>query len=456
MEKFCKDVIEKCSLDYENEQLKDMTNALSQLIDRFAASVQGQGRCNIAKCGSMTEQTRITTTGIEYDYLTVVEGPTYFGHPCEHCKLEGCVQVFRDSGKKEKQNSEEVKAYFHKRLIDTIKHNCSKNNCTGCPYCTVETRSGTLRVVLTKGFDISVSDTKLKFHWMPRTTDFEGMRMCHIEEEKLYECKIIHYRVSDKRLCYINPSERENDDEMFSPENPDKEGFPLKSDRVPIEAGLEIEVDFHPVLQLDPGIQRANFNFEYPQKCFLFPKSAKDKCGGWKISFYDTELQALQGTSVTHRHAYMVLKFVLEQLKGGVTGYISSYYLKTGILHHINECGKAHSVSQCVIDVLEYLSRCFEAQNLPNFVSDRNIIETNEHFSIPQWPTFAKCHCESLAYVLQVVSETLRADEHGDIETLVNRFRMIRDFLSDIAAVECDDVENFKFEFEKRMCSVKK
>jgi hypothetical protein len=150
----------------------------------------------------------------------------------------------------------------------------------------------------------------------------------------------------------------------------------------------------------------------------------------------------------------MVLKFVLEQINGGIAGHISSFYLKTGIFHHIRDCDSKSlepTVNECVIAVLNFLSVKFNCQNLPNFVSGADLILTSEYLSVPKSPEFAKSHCESLAHVLKVVSDYLSAKIHGDIETIVNELRRIKRILADISAVEHRTSQLFIEKFDKCM-----
>ncbi|XP_053393376.1 uncharacterized protein LOC128555320 [Mercenaria mercenaria] len=385
MEEFYNEVIENVCLDFGNEEVQDITNGLELLINRFVKAMTVKFSEfkveRVTRCGSMAEKTRIKGfNGLEYDYLLEMNtwpncGELQFRRSCE-----GSMQpLYKVSENHSVPLKTSVLPAFRYNLCKLIDKRCKRSFCPrlsnsnqnefkvyqspsytarneyiiaeGCQNCSVYMNTGSLRFDAFSG--------KLKFVWATK------------------------YRKDNYNYNYYN-------DPPFKIKN-------CYSDNI-----NEISVDIHPVLIVNPDRILTDHSEKTERSsttgvcCYLFPNSTSNHnsqhCHGgggcWRISYYNTEVNALQDTSQVHRDMFMILKFITEQFFS--EGYIGrqrdtlgqaykvrSYEIKTAVLHHIKNCALAEpDIGQCLLDTMELLSIYFKEENLQNVVSTFNIFKT--------------------------------------------------------------------------------
>ncbi|XP_060071512.1 uncharacterized protein LOC132551389 [Ylistrum balloti] len=98
----------------------------------------------------------------------------------------------------------------------------------------------------------------------------------------------------------------------------------------------------------------------------------------WKISNCVREIRILRETHVSHRHAYMILKYLKECLFSSfpsTTGVPTTYKLKTAVLHHCLACsGSPPKVMTCVLDILQFLTCSYNNHSLRNVTNGLNLL----------------------------------------------------------------------------------
>lgn len=147
-----------------------------------------------------------------------------------------------------------------------------------------------------------------------------------------------------------------------------------------------ILVDFLPTVELNSQSSKrtksdSNTQTDDISNHFLVPKCCyRNDNFCWKISHCESEVQILRSTEVAHRHAYRVLKFLLEHVFKGfpisANGIPTTYKLKTTVMHHCQACSNNIHVDwiKCTLEILRYLSNFYSTNDLPHFVSNLNLL----------------------------------------------------------------------------------
>ncbi|XP_053401315.1 uncharacterized protein LOC128557637 [Mercenaria mercenaria] len=410
--------------------MKAVDILMNRFMDEFKKKFPEIKIERLALCGSMAEKTRIWPLSkggyLEFDYLAVVKSlPSYGDFIFEH-NLDGEIEVkyeviYSDSTSGEYVNlNRDINLTFANDFHKCITEKCEGNLChlrltgnkfgderllNGCPFCSVYLTYGNLKCT----HSLQERYKRISFLW---TNKSKPLRTSYVGNDVNAFVNSYHLNVYDRSDMAATHGDT----------------LPLHwvDENV---SEISVLVDFHPVLKLDVEkviqktkrgkylsknvilfprtvfcqyklwrmyLKKLSLKKERSKKYdlahfivkllnistvmvspdlhnnltyFLFPKSIKfedHKC--WRISTCLTELDFLNKTSLEHRNAFSVLKFLMSTLSSFremVFPDVGNYEVKLALIQHIKHC-KSPDIGMhvCVLNVLHDIALCKEGSAL--------------------------------------------------------------------------------------------
>ena len=397
LEEFFQHITSKAPVDFTNREIKDIQNAVDEMLDRIRTRVNSRGIFDIARIvpsGSAVEKTSIwkfhnRNQYLEFDFLAILKNT--INNQCEDQiptnDCQGCITTVKPLVELErmrqyynKWDDFSAKKLLNKHVIcdlflteinhcltsscDCLSLQCDKDTVGfskisfqpsavehkhECDGCTVKMPTGALRVNTEKKVD-------------------QGSQGPN-------KCSLIFKWTSKKRTLQA----------------PD---MLLLHEAQPISS-LPIYVDFLPAQEfLNPTSSGAGDEHNF----FIVPKRC-DVCSdvySWRKSWCRAEINAITQTmSDKHRRCYQIMKYLSERFQG-----VPTYDMKTVVLHHYATCpDKTDICVDCVMGMFLHLVHAYTTRELLSYQSNLNILKGKSGF----------CHimqaiCERLGDALCSVS----------------------------------------------------
>ena len=368
LEEFFHHITSNASVDYSNQEIKDIQNAVPIMLEKIRMRVNRRGIFDIDRIvpsGSMAEQTSLwkyedRNHHLEFDFLSVLKNTI---KQCEkktsrkHC--QGCITLVKPPVKLERleqyHNKDEFSAgnlknknvisdlflneinYCLTSSCDCLSLQCDKDSLGyykisfrpssvehnhGCCECTVDMSTGTLHVNTEK--DIiqhsgGPNNCSLIFQWISKT-------------------KILS--APDQLLL-----------------------------QKPISS-LPIYIDFLPALEslkpTSPGAGDEHDFFIVPKRCNV----CYDDDYRWRKSWCMAEIQSITtDMSYKHRRCYQIMKYLSENFFS-----LPNYHIKTVVLRHHTTCSDTtDDCVDCVMGMFRDLLRAYKTKKLLSYQSNLNI-----------------------------------------------------------------------------------
>ena len=374
LEEFFHHITSIASVDYTNQEIKDIQNAVSIMLERIRTRVNRRGIFNIDRIvpsGSAAEKTSLWKFYIgdhylELDFLSVLKNTI---RQCEdqtsqqYC--QGCITIViipvEYERLKQYYNTDEFSAenlkdkdvisdlflneinYCLTSSCDCLSLQCDKDKYGrykisfrpasvehnhGCGECTVDMPTGTLHV-----------NTEIKID-----QNSSGPNACSLIFQWTSKTKTLS--VSDKLLL--------------------QEPQPISS--------LPIYIDFLPALEslkpTSPGPGDEHDYFTVPKSCNICYD--EESFRRWRKSWCMDEIQAVTlAMSDKHRRCYQIMKYLSEVR---VFGKLSNYHVKTVVLRHYTTCSDTtDDCVDCVMGMFRDLGQAYKTNELLSYQSNLNI-----------------------------------------------------------------------------------
>ena len=354
----------KVSIDYSNQEIRDVQAAVYIMLERVVERVNKRGMfkiCRIEPCGSTVEQTSVWKyyrgrgeRHTEFDFLAVLDCfPVIIcrDNECRQCVGVSQLPVHKNrlyengysrlwTGLSDRVRYDKI---FRRELNTCLVSACDcfslkiDDRCSTpsysykpapacksgyrCGECVVEMPTGILRVnhSVSVGGAYEDAHCSLVFRWISKANT-------------LLACDIM-----------------------------------LNADAREINA-LSIHVDFLPAIEVlkakpDKDVHKHDF--------FLVPKYCNGcgRGGTWRKSDCMTEIEYIvKEMSEKHRKCYKIIKYCLSTIISGSRIGINWYYVKTVALNHSRECSDtSEDCAECVLKMLIELKHVYETKTLYQF-----------------------------------------------------------------------------------------
>ena len=368
------DIIEKISIDYTNQEIKELQSAIFKMLGRIKEKVNERGVFNISHiqpCGSMPEKTAIwkwdESAGqsyTEFDFLAVLKNSTegIAGNECLGClrvtkppvNLECLKTLYTDIKDPLYSCINDIRVInnlFIQELLKSMTSDCHclspefkdsshdglyrKFSITGsgqyetvCDKCSVRMPTGTLRVNTNVTIDINTApmNCSLVFLWESKTESL----MAPV----------------DVSLNQIEPV-----------------------------ITLTIYVDFIPALQFfklgssDDVLKLEHDRFIVPKRC-AWRNTCENRGvdGAWRMSSCLLEMNAMLKLDNRLRKCYQIVKFLCQTMARSYKfGFypVNRYHVKTIALNHSRTCSDSQSkgCADCVVGILYELQTAYESED---------------------------------------------------------------------------------------------
>ena len=420
LEEFFLHITSNASVNYSNQEIKDIQNAVPIMLERIRMRVNRRGIFDIDRIvpsGSMAEQTslwkykdRNHMHHLEFDFLSVLKNAI---KQCEnkssrkHC--QGCITLVKPPVKLERlkqyHNKDELCAEnlkekdvisdlflqeinysltsscaclslqcyisqdgFYKILLrpSSVEHN------HGCCECTVDMSTGTLHVnteIDIDQYSLGPDKCSLIFQWISKTKSL----------------------LAPADLLLQKPQ-------------------PISS--------LPIYVDFLPALEslkpTSPGLGDEHDFFIVPKSCNVcYDETFRSFRDRWRKSWCMAEIQATTLTmSDKHRRCYQIMKYLS---KANFGYFLPNYHIKTVVLRHHTTCSDTTDYCvECVMGMFLDLRQAYKTKELLSYQSNLNILKSLYADNIDG---FYMNRCESIIDKLRYMSIT------DSWETFINEFK---------------------------------
>ena len=402
-------ITSKAAVDYTNQEIKDIQNAVLIMLEKIRTRVNNRGIFDIDRIvpsGSAAEQTSLWKFGdenhyLEFDFLSVLKNKI---RQCEdqpsqqHC--QGCIEIVNPPVelKRLRQYYNKEDEFSGENLKDKSKisdlflyeiNYCLTSSCDCLSFQCYKDEYG---------------NYKISF----RTSSVEHNHGC-------CECTID----MPTGTLYVN-TEIKIDQKSFGPNNcslifqwtsksktlsaPDELLLP-KPQPIP---SLPIYIDFLPALEslkpTSPGLEDEHDYFIVPKHCNVCYdekpfRSFRDR---WRKSWCMAEIQAItHEMSDKHRRCYQIMKYLIEVR---VLNTFPNYAIKTVVLRHHATCSDTtDDCVDCVIGMFQYLGHACRTCKLLSYQSNLNILNDDNH---DDYIKYHAPNCERNIYNLFLVSDT--------------------------------------------------
>ncbi|XP_064596750.1 cyclic GMP-AMP synthase-like receptor [Liolophura sinensis] len=154
-------------------------------------------------------------------------------------------------------------------------------------------------------------------------------------------------------------------------------------------------------------------------------------CCCWRISHSSKETEKMKSLSDVHEKIYKIFKVVCRRKYGRLRS-LTSYMLKTAVLHHTDKCDSKNSIGACTMKILEELLTFAQQEHLPDyFIPEKNVwAENHENKVTTPFPILQKL-------ILEFKSIAGCAVEDYDCKRLFSYFKMLME--------EFDEIEGTQF-----------
>ena len=411
------EIIDSVSIDFENQEIKDIKNVTYTMLDRIVAKVNERGIFSIARiqpAGSMTDKTsnwkydkKRVENFLEFDSLAVLrQSLEQFIVAGSEDRCAGCVELSIAPVKLERltqhNDSESVgRTYTSEGILEPIVINelfmneintCLSLLCNclatnihtkgnfyhqiklqhsdkmheqGCDNCRIESSTGTLTVntsISLEGgfFNPGPSNSSLIFSWTSKA----------------------NLLTAPDQQC---PHERHH------------------------IAKLPIYVDFIPALEALKQTSDGGYDHDYfvvSKHCNKYHADKRKR--GWRKSSCMTEINAFsKDGSKTHRRCHQIIKYILEKSYSNTTWVegmgIQNYDVKTVIVKHCLACPNASDdCFSCLVKILEDLFTAYDSGKLESCdpsTSTYNIISQHRYCDV------TKFYFKNLLLILKSLGE---------------------------------------------------
>ena len=402
-------IISNAPVDYTNQEIQDIQNAVSIMLERIRTRVNRRGIFNIARIvpnGSAAEKTSVWKFDIgdhylEFDFLAILKNGI---KQCEDQTslqdCQGCIKIVNPP-----MELKRLRQYYNKNgefsgynlkykdvisdlFLNEINHcltlscDClsiqcdkdqvgnytislrpsSKVHLYGCGECTVDMPTGTLHV-----------NTEIKI-------DQNSNNCPNV-------CSVI-FQWTSKTKTLLAP------DQLLL-----RKPQPISS--------LPIYVDFLPALESlkpnspgPPGPGDEHDFFIVPKSCNVCSTATagfRNFMCRWRKSCCMAEIYAITtDMSDKHRRCYQIIKYLSE---ARVKYKLPKYHIKTAVLRHQTTCSDStdHCVD-CVMGILRELLLSYETEELLSYQSNFNILTGQRSYSLKS----VKDRCKQLINRLSV------------------------------------------------------
>ncbi|XP_064596739.1 cyclic GMP-AMP synthase-like receptor [Liolophura sinensis] len=153
-------------------------------------------------------------------------------------------------------------------------------------------------------------------------------------------------------------------------------------------------------------------------------------CCCWRISHSSEETEKMRSLSDVHKKIYKIFKVVCrKRIIDGPLRSLTSYMLKTAVLHHTETCDSNSSIGACTMKILEELLTFAQQEYLPDyFIPEQNVwAKQNENDVVSPVPIIEKL-------ILEFKSIAGCAVEDYDFGQLFKYFDMLKEELAMIEA----------------------
>ena len=418
LEEFFHHITSTTPVDYTNQEIKDIQNAVSIMLERIRTRVNRAGIFNISRIvpsGSAVEKTslwkfRNGNHYLEFDFLALLNNSI---KECEkqtsqkHC--QGCIEIVNPP-----LELKRIRQYYSRECefsAETLKMRrvisnlflieincCLTSSCYclslqcvtedggyykislrpspvehnhGCSECTVDMPTGTLHVnteINIHQFSSGPNKGSLIFQWISKTKSLSAP------------------------------------DELLL-----QKSQPISS--------LSIYVDFLPALEsLKPTSPGAGDEHDF----FIVPKSCNvsdDYGDSWRKSWCMAEIHAFtQEMSDKDRRCYQIMKYLSERGRRFYT--LPNYHIKTVVLRHHTTCSDTtDDCVDCVTRMFLDLRQAYTTNKLLSYQSNLNILVLKRLYADNMDGIYMN-RCESIINELCSVSDT------DTWETFINEFNM--------------------------------
>ena len=388
LNKLLDEVVTKASIDYGNQEIRDIQTAVRTMLERVVTRVNERGMFKISRtepCGSMRERTAVWKYYLnrherytEFDFLAVLDYYTHIlcrDHGCGQCVKvselpvsDGAMNRVQGYGDKFLSAGTRRCDYIFWRELNMCFGSCcncflveyNNNNPTfpsysynlaekcesdyRCDKCVVETPTGILRVnhSVSVGGSPMAANCSLAFMWTSKANTLPVYD--HLLQEKARQV-----------------------------------------------TSLPVHVDFLPVLEVlkaKPDEATHDY-FLVPKHCNVCEYGKKDK---WRKSncMVESDYIVNDMTYEKHRKCYKIIKkYLFSIFEDKIFIHINWYYVKTVTLNHSRECSdSSEGCADCVLKILTELKRAYETKTLTSFhESDVNKFGSGLYFQ----PETIKC-----------------------------------------------------------------
>lgn len=410
MEKFCEYLKKKYFVDYEDTEIKDISEAMDIFFTRLRETFNGLSEVlqieRLVPCGSMEEKTTVlgeVNTALEYDPSKNIETIEFdclavLKHIVPDMEIKPSCPGYRRIASKtfsilaeEKARLEKSESYqnAHSDRFEQVQERlrflllsgdstspgaCGNDSEMAKPTVTFETfvaEQITKKLGSESGENVDLFNNLHKLHKFVsgscKCVSTEFMVIVDSAAEELCESSETRYKIDE-------------DVDTFRIEMPTGilqyqrclPGCQLALtwlSKIKPDAEKIILADFVPAFQ----VPKASSTEDADPPNYLVAKGCRTpdcEAGCWRLSHCLAEIKAIQTTSQCHRNVYKILKiFNQSKLSALSDNALKSYHIKTALLTHIKRCLNTDNsnITYCMSNTLETINSFIEKEKVPHW-----------------------------------------------------------------------------------------
>ena len=388
LEEFFQHIISNAPVDFTSQEIQDIQNAVSTMLERIRTRVNSRGIFNIDRIvpsGSITEKLAIWKFNegnhyLEFDFLAVLKNVIKQSE--NHISLQfcqGCIRLVTPL-----VESERLRQYYNRQYSNNGYEFIAKNlnskdvisdlflneiNCCLtsscdclCLRCDKDQNIGRL-------YSISLLPSSVEQrHGCGECTVDMPTGTLHVKTDINIKHDLF---VHDPCQCSLILQWTSKAKTLSAPDKL------LLQKPQPISS-LPIYVDFLPALEslkpTSPGPGDEHDFFIVPKSCNVcYDHYGYNKCR-WRKSWCMAEIYAITNKmSDKHRRCYQIMKYLVEV---GWFRSLSNYHIKTAVLRHHTTCSNiTDDCVDCVMETFRDLRQAYETEDLLSYQSNLNIFE---------------------------------------------------------------------------------